>query len=300
LKKIFSEKCDRKVIINIVLFLESVEIRFLKGEIEVSKSSFCVYIDESGDEGFDFEKRTPEWFIISAAITRSVKDLETLTGIIKPMRELFKYGPTQEIHFRKLTHEKRVPYVEKIASAQVRSVTIAVHKPSLTSQETFRAKNRLYFYVCRFLLERVSWFCRDSFDPRKHEGDGSIDLIFSKRKNLSYEELRCYLKKLHEQSACEDIRIEWSKIKEDQIKAYSSSQRMGLQVADAIATSAFYALNKTGYGFTEDKYVSILLRGMYKHQGKLLGYGLKLWPLKDEEVLNDIKYKWIPENVHSK
>ena len=39
---------------------------------------------------------------------------------------------------------------------------------------------------------------------------------------------------------------------------------------------------------------------MYKYHGKLLGYGLKLWPLKDEEVLNDIKYKWIPGNVHSK
>ncbi len=40
--------------------------------------TFVVYIDESGDEGFLFEKGSSEWFIISAAITRKVSDLETV------------------------------------------------------------------------------------------------------------------------------------------------------------------------------------------------------------------------------
>jgi len=266
----------------------------------VSKASFRVYIDEAGDEGFRFERRTPEWFIISAAITRVEHDLETLTGILRPIRELFGLGATQEIHFRKLTHEKKVPYVEKIATAKVRSVSVAIHKPRLTSQETFQARNRLYFYACRYLLERVSWFCRDSFDPAKHAGDGSIDLIFSKRKNLSYEELGEYLKKLHEQSSSHDIRIDWKQIKEEQIEAYSASQKMGLQVADAIASAAFSALNKNDYGFTEERYISTLLKGMYRHQGKVLGYGIKIWPYKDSDIIQDVRFKWLPENKHYK
>lgn len=73
----------------------------------MEKASFRVYIDEAGDEGFHFERRTPEWFIISAAITRTENDLQTLTGILKPIRELFGFHQDQEIHFRKLTHEKR-------------------------------------------------------------------------------------------------------------------------------------------------------------------------------------------------
>jgi len=223
----------------------------------VNKPSFNAYIDEAGDEGFRFERQTPEWFIISAAITRTENDLETLSGILKPVRSLYRLGDTQEIHFRKLTHEKKIPYVERIASAKVRSVTVAVHKPGIQEQETFQARNRLYFYACRFLLERVSWFCRDSFNPVKHAGDGSIQLVFSKRKNLSYEELSGYLKKLHEQSTCSDIRIDWERIKEDQIKAYSASQRMGLQIADAIASATYSALNKNDYGYTEERYISI-------------------------------------------
>lgn len=223
----------------------------------MNKPSFNVYIDEAGDEGFRFERRTPEWFIISAVITRTDNDLETLSGILKPVRALYRLGDTQEIHFRKLTHEKKIPYVERIASAKVRSVTVAVYKPGIQEQETFQARNRLYFYVCRFLLERVSWFCRDSFNPAKHAGDGSIQLIFSKRKNLSYEELSGYLEKLHEQSTCSDIRIDWERIKENQIKAYSASQKMGLQIADAIASATYAALNKNDYGYTEERYISI-------------------------------------------
>ena len=64
----------------------------------MSKASFRVYIDEAGDEGFRFERRTPEWFIISAAITRVEHDLETLTGILRPIRELFGLGAKDSQH----------------------------------------------------------------------------------------------------------------------------------------------------------------------------------------------------------
>ena len=39
---------------------------------------FVVYIDESGDEGFSFERGSSEWFIVSAIITRKAKDIETV------------------------------------------------------------------------------------------------------------------------------------------------------------------------------------------------------------------------------
>lgn len=186
-------------------------------------------------------------------------------------------------------------YVEKIASARIRSVTVAIHKPSLESRETFQARNRLYFYTCRFLLERVSWFCRDHYKLGAHSGDGSIDLIFSKRKNLSYVELKEYLEKLHKQSGSQDIRINWEQIKSNQIKAFSASQKMGLQVADAIASSTFSALNRNDYGYTEDRYITTLSRGMYRHAGNLIGYGMKIWPFNEAEAIKEGNFRWLIE-----
>jgi len=46
--------------------------------------------------------------------------------------------------------------------------------------------------------------------------------------------------------------------------------------------------------------ISILLKTMYQHQGKLLGYGMKIWPLADELVKRDKLFKWLPENNHYK
>src|SRR3546814_15951877 len=66
------------------------------------------------------------------------------------------------LHFRELKHEQKIPYVRAIAAAPLRTVSVLVHKPSLNEPETFQAeKFRLYFYLTRYLLERVSWLCRD-------------------------------------------------------------------------------------------------------------------------------------------
>ena len=150
----------------------------------------------------------------------------------------------------------------------------------------------MYFYACRFLLERVSWFCRDSFNPQRHQGDGSMNLIFSKRKNLSYEELREYLDRLENLQNTQSIRIDWDCLRTGQIYAYSASQKMGLQVADAVASSAFHALNKSAYGYTESKCVLLLRPTMYSHNNRIWGYGFKVWPEPNNEPQRKL-FSWL-------
>lgn len=58
---------------------------------------------------------------------------------------------------------------------------------------------------------------------------------------------------------------------------------MGLQIADAVASSYFFALNTNDYGFTEDAYAKLILPRAYRHEGKLWGYGLKILPREAEE-----------------
>ena len=138
------------------------------------RPSFVAYVDESGDEGFAFKgPRTgsSHWFVLSAVVTRKPWDLETVK-LVDELRQHLSYKPRKPLHFRKMKHEHRLPYVQHIAAGRIRTVTVLVHKPSIAEPEKFAERNRLYHYTTRLLLERVSWFCRDnrmSGDP----GDGS-------------------------------------------------------------------------------------------------------------------------------
>jgi len=256
--------------------------------------SFVVYIDESGDEGFVF--REPEgqgsshWFVLSAVITRAECDLETVKLVDQVRHDLARQGRAP-LHFRKLKHEHRVPYIARIAKARLRTVTVLVHKPSLHEPEKFQQRYRLYFYASRYLLERVSWFCRDnrsSNDP----GDGSAKVVFSNRAGMSYAELREYILTLKEGTSFFGVRIDWDVIRPDQIRACNHDKLMGLQIADAVASGFFYGVQSTRQGFTESRYAEMLQPVVYRHRTQYLGYGLKLWP-RDVRELSGAGLEWI-------
>src|SRR3546814_4069701 len=75
-------------------------------------------------------------------------------------------------------------------------------------------KFRLYFYLTRYLLERVSWLCRDH--RRANEGDGTAEVIFSNRSYMSYDAMRTYLCRLRDHA---DTRIDWSAFDPSAIRA---------------------------------------------------------------------------------
>ncbi len=189
-------------------------------------ATFIVYIDESGDEGFSFNKGSSDWFVLSAVVTRAARDLEVVKLVDRVRTNLSKPNK-KPLHFRDLRHEHRLPYIAEIAKADLRTVSILVHKPSLKEPEKFQERYRLYFYATRYLLERISWYCRDH-KTAHDSGDGSATIVFSNRSGMSYEELRKYLNYLKEQTDIFDVRIDWSVINLDQIIAYSSGIKNGI------------------------------------------------------------------------
>lgn len=241
--------------------------------------SFRVYVDESGDEGFVFKPNgsgSSRWLVLSAVVTRHEHD-HLVVSLMDKVRDLLGRQPRQQLHFVKLGHPQRIPYAREIGKAQLRTVSILIHKPSIREPETFQAqKHQLYRYACRLLLERVSWLCRDHHV--KGRGDGTAEIIFSNRGQMSYGDLREYLSRLREMSSGGLVNIEWSVINPRRVRAVQHSQLAGLQVADAVASSAFAAVNPNQYGDTESRYLFELLPTCYRHDGQLLGYGFKLWP----------------------
>ena len=239
-------------------------------------TSFRVYIDESGDEGFVFrpnEQGSSRWFVLSAVVVKKERDVE-LVQLAKDVRELLKKEPKHALHFRHLKHEQRVPFVRRIGEAHLRHMHVLVHKPSIVDPENFQQeKFSLYRYATRLLLERVSWLCRDNYRAGDH-GDGRAELIFSNRSAMSYRDLCNYLRLLRTRP---DVRIHWDTVDPDAVSAVAHEQLAGLQIADAVATGVFYSVHRSVYGETEDGYLRLLARNIYKNRGTADGYGLKFW-----------------------
>ncbi|MFN0055546.1 MAG: DUF3800 domain-containing protein [Planctomycetales bacterium] len=258
-------------------------------------TSFTAYIDESGDEGFVFDRvgqGSSEWFVLTAVVTRTEND-GALVELMKSVRSDLAKPKDYGVHFRKLSHEQRVPWVSRIAGEKVRLISILCHKPSLKETEYLREKHRLYFYSVRYLFERISWLCRDA--PRT-AGNGKVSLVFSNRSGMSYDEIRNYMASLRQKSATDDsVRIAWPVIDESLISAIPHHVRAGLQVADCAASSFSWAVEKK-YGYTEDRYARTLSPVIYRRKGVMMGYGIKMWPRDDcAAQIEEGGHPWLAE-----
>lgn len=240
---------------------------------------FRVYVDESGDEGFKFapdgsHNWSSHWFVISAVIVRTENEMEQV-GVIDEIRQRLGKGRSFSVHCREMKHEQRALCAQLIGQKRFRTVSVAVYKPEIDDPERFRDRYRLYFYATRYLLERVSWLCRDT---RKQPAD-KAEIVFSNRAGMSYSELRDYFARLMRNSANgDDVRIDWSVIDCNLIRSETHQKLMGLQVADVVASSTFYALHHNRLGLTETSYLRRIKGIVYKHQKQVSGYGFKAWP----------------------
>lgn len=251
------------------------------------KSSFTVYIDEFGDEGFVFNadgSGSSRWFVLSAAVIRQTNDLQ-MVACLKAVREVLKKPPKTPLHFVDLKHEQRAPYIRRVGALPMRTVSVLIYKPLINEPEKFQnTKYLLYRYATRMLLERVSWLCRDQ--RRAGYGDGFAEVIFSNRSNMSYEDIRDYLRLLLRQSEAnpQKVQIDRTVIDPDRIRSVEHSKLAGLQVADAVASGFHFAVKVNLYGETEPAYLGHLKKTLYRHQSQSIGYGIKVWP-EDYETI---------------
>ena len=233
--------------------------------------------------------------MLAAFITRKTNDLPTVK-LIDHVRAEFKLQPKKHVHWKKLKHPQKTHYAQLLAGQKARAIAVCVHKPSLLEQETFQERYRLYFYAVRYLLERVSWLARDTHDSTKWGGDGTVEVLFSNRQSMSYDEMRNYLKLLQTQKdSGRDVRIDFTLVPPDNIRTQTPGRSMGLQLADAVAGATYNALERDAFGNTEPRYVTTMLPIAYRHGGIVHGYGLKVLPrevpvnLKDEPA---VRWLW--------
>lgn len=209
-----------------------------------------------------------------------------MVDLTKTVKNEIGRSISKALHFRDLGYEERLLFLRQIAAANLRTISVVVHKPSLTSPEAFSENHRLYFYVVRLLCERISWYCRDNKITRD-QGNGEVKLIFSNRSSMSYFDLRKYLSKLERRSdeGLTEQQIHWPVIDTRRMETLTAGKRAGLQVADAVAGSFYYATEYSPLGLTEDYYVRMLKPVVYRRGKTYLGYGLEFFPSINEVLV---------------
>jgi len=259
--------------------------------------SFIAYIDEAGDEGLTGKYRTPgnrggssHWLTIGATVWRQSRDLDAVRwarAIIDQLPEQKRGNP---LHFMDLNHAQRIMTINGIRGKPFRITAVIANKPVIP-EGTYTEKNQLYHYMCRYLLERISWLCRD-FRPQVPEGDGRVKLVFSRKRTMNYQDFRDYIQHLRNKDDPE-IQIHWPVIDIEGIEAWDHGARLGLQLADLATSGLTAALEPDFYGNVEPRFARTLKPRVYNRNGNYMSYGTKMVPPADNLELTEQQQEFV-------
>lgn len=249
--------------------------------------SYIAYIDESGDDGLPGHFRKPggqggpsHWLAIGATVWRLSRDLDMVSCAKTIISNLPAQKRNKALHFAELDHAQRVMAISQLtARRRFRMTGVYAYKPVIPPG-IYNDKNQLYHYMTRYLIERLSWFCRD-FRRHVPEGDGRVKIVFSRRGGMNYEDFQGYLNVL-KSTFDPDIRIHWPVIDIDGVEAVDHSQRFGLQLADLAVSGMRAALEPDPYGNLEPRFAEMLQDRIYSHHGNFRSYGAKMVPTAEK------------------
>lgn len=246
--------------------------------------SFVAYIDESGCDGFDklhCGQNTSNWFLLSAMVVRRSIDAElpkrrdAILSTISRQRKI--------IHMRKIrNHNQKLFIAKETGQLPARFINVLSNKYSIINskrKDLYDKKNTYYSYMARYLIERISLCCSD-LRRRVPEGNGKVKIFFSRRGGMSYDDFKQYLLKLKDEK--NDNSINWNIVDIDLIEAESHSKRAGLQFVDVAAYSFFKAIEINELGMIDANYASLFADRLFRHNNKLVGYGMKFIPRVNE------------------
>jgi len=199
-----------------------------------------IFMDESGDLGFNFKKKkTSEYFVITFIFTKNKEPLErivkkTFRGFTKNetrrhggVLHAYKESPKTRKKILGLFHEKKIADV----------ITIYLDKKKVYTK-LHDEKHVLYNYVTNILLDRV---CTKKLIPT----DEKIKIIASRRETNKFlnSNFSSYIKNQAKNNHKLDI----------EINIMSPSQEKGLQIADFISWSIFRK-----YEHGDDSYYNLI------------------------------------------
>ncbi len=234
--------------------------------MDTSKTLYRCYIDESGDEGLTPKSR-PFFFVTAVVFEDTIKpDLLNTIDTIKK-RIYPSNGVVADIHWQKLKHPQRIVCVREIAKHPIYVISVGIWKPKLIYMKN---REQLYNTAIHYLVQRISWLV--------NELDGYTKITFSDRSNLRGDVIRSFIASILT-APNSQIRPVFNP---DDIEIVKAAKQPMLQIADACAGAIANAFNSDNYSETHPHFMYEICKRLYRSKGgKLMGYGLKIFPDKE-------------------
>jgi hypothetical protein len=256
--------------------------------------SFIAYIDEAGDDGLTGKWRVPgkgggssHWLTLGAVVWRYSRDLDAVQWAKAILAQMPEQKQSKPLHWKDLNHAQRIMAMRGLVGKPLRLTTVIANKP-IIPPGTYIEAHQLYHYMCRFLIERVSWLCRD-FRRLVPEGDGRVKLVFSRKRSMNYLDFQNYMQILQGG----DTEIHWPVIDIPGIEAHDHGNRYGLQLADLATSGLMAALEPDFYGNVEPRFARSLKPRVYCRNGNYMSYGTKMFPPYDQLEMTDQQQEFV-------
>ena len=108
------------------------------------------------------------------------------------------------------------------------------------------------------------------------EGDGSLEIVFSQGHNLKADVQRRFVDELTDENSPFFLPAALGVLRPNQTTTFKPGKRMGLQIADVVASSYFFAVEPSEWGLVEDGYARLLRPCAYCHNEEVWQHGICL------------------------
>ncbi|MDT5335351.1 MAG: hypothetical protein QOD90_856 [Mycobacterium sp.] len=236
---------------------------------------FRVYIDEAGDRGHHPD--SSEHFVVSAVIVRD-QDEAAARNALATLRTTLGRQSGHVLHFRKLTHARKVKACQDAARFPIACITnVIVCKTKIAGQipgggfAYIKQADPMYLYAVRLLLERISWYVDEN-------GGGPAIVTFAHLTRFPAVKLHNYRQAL----TYSPTEIRWNAFHGHQFRINHPNAIELLQLADSAASALFRAVEPDDYGNVEARYLRELAPKLYRRgAAKVTSYGLKVFPTQE-------------------
>lgn len=136
-----------------------------------------IFIDDSGDPGFKFDKGSSQFFVIALLIFDDTLEAEKMAVAIKSLRRELGMFDHEEFKFNKSNNKIRTSFLNTITQFSFRIRCLVVDKRLIYSPELKSKKESFYAYFIKEALKHSN----DTIREAKIRIDGSGDREFKKQ-----------------------------------------------------------------------------------------------------------------------
>jgi hypothetical protein len=111
-----------------------------------------VFVDDSGDPGFRFDKGSSTHFVIACVIFDDCLDAEETALKIKRLRQSYGWHKNKEFKFNKSNRSVRLDFLRAVNGCQFRVRAVVVDKRKIYSAELKGSKEKFYNYMIKEVL----------------------------------------------------------------------------------------------------------------------------------------------------